>query len=95
MGEKQLERKFTKVVKAAGGFPIKLLPFNLNGLPDRIALLPGGKLIFAEIKSPGKKSTKIQIYLQNKIQGLGFKVYVIDNQNDILQIIKDYERRVF
>ena len=91
--EKLLERKFNRTIKSAGGWALKLLPGIISGLPDRIALLPGGVVVFAEIKTTGEKPRKIQTYVHKKIRNLGFKVYVIDTTKDILQIIKDYENR--
>lgn len=58
---------------------IKLLSTFIKGLPDRMILCQGGYVGFAEIKTTGKKPTKIQTYIHSKLEALGFKVFVIDD----------------
>ena len=58
---------------------IKLLSTFVKGLPDRMILCRGGYVGFAEIKTTGKKPTKIQTYIHEKLRALGFKVFVIDD----------------
>ena len=81
--EKLLERKLNAVVKNFGGWSIKLLSLHITGLPDRICLMPGGKVFFAEIKTTNKKPTKIQLLVHKKIESLGFKVLIIKSSEDI------------
>jgi len=88
--EKDLERKLTKLVKLNGGWALKFLPTLVSGLPDRIVLLPEGKLFFAEIKETGKKPSRIQDVVIGKIRELGFRVEVVDSSEQIHQILQDY-----
>lgn len=81
--EKVLERKLSAFVKQSGGWCIKFLPFLISGLPDRICLMPGGKVFFAEIKTTKKSPTKIQLVVHKKITNLGFKVLIIESSEDI------------
>jgi hypothetical protein len=55
MNEKDIERKLVVTVKNAGGIAPKLVSPGFAGMPDRIILLPGGHMAFAELKAPGKK----------------------------------------
>jgi len=89
--EKILERKLSWEVERLGGWSLKLLSTHITGLPDRICLLPGGKIFFAEIKTTKKKPKKIQIWVHNKIQALGFRVEIIDQSEQIKALINDYE----
>jgi hypothetical protein len=89
--EKKLERKLRDSIKAIGGLCLKLLPFEFSGLPDRICLLRGGIVVFAEIKTTGKTPSKIQIHVHKKLKKLGFRVEVIDTSEKITALIKDYE----
>lgn len=77
--EKVFERTLSKYVDDIGGMAVKLLSQFLRGLPDRMFLLKGGILVFAEFKSTGKKPTKIQEYVHKRIQALGFLVLVVDS----------------
>lgn len=77
--EKVFERTLSKYVDDAGGMAVKLLSQFLRGLPDRMFLLKGGRVLFVEFKSTGKKPTKIQEYVHKRIQALGFPVLVVDS----------------
>ena len=88
--EKYIEKKFCEGIKRIGGFPIKLLS-TLTGLPDRLCLLPGGCLFFAELKSTKKKPSAVQKLMHAKLRVLGFEVYVIDNMTEADRVVKLYE----
>ena len=60
MREKTVEQKLVKAVKAAGGICPKWTAPGFDGLPDRIVLLPGGRMGFVEVKAPGKKARPLQ-----------------------------------
>lgn len=85
--EKVIERSLNKTIKDLGGWSIKLLSSFIKGLPDRVCLLPKGKIIFVEVKSTGKKPTKAQQLVHKRLTELGFKVYVIDKIHDIDELV--------
>ena len=76
--EKDVERRLVELVKINNGMCIKLLCDQLTGLPDRMCLFPGHKIIFVELKTTGRKPKRIQVYIHNKLKALGFRVEVID-----------------
>lgn len=77
--EKVFERTMSKYVNDKGGIAVKLLSQFVNGLPDRMYLLPGGRALFVEFKSTGKKPTRIQEHIIGRIRKLGFTVLVVDS----------------
>lgn len=77
--EKYLEHKLRNEVKAKGGLAPKLMSPSMNGLPDRMILMPNGKLFFVELKSKGKKPSPIQTTVINQLTKMGFKCFVIDS----------------
>ena len=80
ISEKDLERTFAeKLNRTKKVWVIKLLSTFIKGLPDRMILCQGGYVGFAEIKTTGKKPTKIQLLVHGKLEALGFKVFVIDD----------------
>ena len=81
--EKVLERKFNEAIKKKGGWSLKMLSNYVTGLPDRVCLMPGGKVFFAEIKTTGKKPTKIQVLIHKKLTELGFEVLIIQSSEEI------------
>lgn len=80
VGEKALEKTFSAYLNQTKNvWAIKLLSTFVKGLPDRLILCRGGYVGFAEIKTTGKKPTKIQTFIHDKLRQLGFVVVVIDD----------------
>jgi hypothetical protein len=77
--EKNIESYLRRRVHQLGGLAAKWVSPNLDGVPDRIVLLPGGRAAFAELKDKGKKPTKKQAYRHRQIEALGFAVYIADS----------------
>ena len=79
--ERNVERKLTSGVKALGGWAIKgdILP----GFPDRIVLLPGGRLELIELKRVGGRLSKIQIAVHKRLERLGFPVLVLTGMEEV------------
>lgn len=75
--EKDLERAACFFVRQACGECFKFLPFMVNGLPDRLVLLPGGRAAFVEFKSSGRKPTPLQQLRLDRLHALGFATFVV------------------
>lgn len=88
MNEKLIERKLCEGVKKIGGLALKLWSPTFTGLPDRLILLPGGKVCFAELKSTGKPLRARQKIVIPALQKMGFTVFVIDNQQELDNCLK-------
>ena len=87
MREKSIEQKLVKAVRAAGGICPKLVSPGFDGMPDRIVLLPHGRLGFVEVKAPGQKPRPLQTARHQLLTRLGFKVYVLDGPEQIGGIV--------
>ena len=83
MREKTIETKLVKAVKAKGGLALKFICPGLNGVPDRLVLLPKGKIAFIELKAPGEKMRPLQVKRKRQLESLGFLVYCIDGAEQI------------
>lgn len=81
--EKEIEQKLVAEVKMMGGICPKWVSPGLNGVPDRIVLLPDGKIAFVELKAPGKKPRALQRRRHAELRHLGFQVYVLDDPDQI------------
>lgn len=90
IAEKQIERAFVKAVKAAGGLALKFVSPGRVGVPDRIVLIPGGRIVFAEIKRPGERLRKSQETACREIRAKGAPVHVIRSGADIQQFCDWY-----
>ena len=89
MREKTIEQKFRVAVKAAGGLAVNFASPGFDGVPDRLALLPDGKMAFVEVKAPGEKPRPLQLSRHRLLRRLGFKVYVLDDERQIGGIIDE------
>lgn len=86
--EKVIEHHLVQSMTAIGGLCIKLLCSQFIGLPDRICLFPGGKIIFVELKTTGKKPRRIQEIIHDKLRVVGARVEVIDSIKGVDEFIK-------
>ena len=94
MSEKNIESYLRKKVSDKKGLALKLIPAGLAGIPDRLVLMPGGRLFFVELKAPRKEPRALQRYTHKLIENLGFMVFVIDSKeavNCVLKEMEDYE----
>ena len=89
MREKQTEQKLIKAVKSSGGLALKLVSPGFDGMPDRMVLMPKGRIGFVELKAPGRKPGQLQLSRHRLLHLLGFKVYVIDRAEQIETIINE------
>jgi len=87
MRERKIETMLVKQVKAAGGMTLKLISPGMAGVPDRIVLLPGGRILFVELKAPGEKPRPLQRKRHEQLAALGFQVLVIDNAEAIQEVL--------
>jgi len=83
MRENLIERQLAMAVKKMGGMAVKFVSPGLDGVPDRIVLLPDKKMAFVELKAPGKKLWPLQEKRRRQLEALGFSVYVIDGAEQI------------
>ena len=83
MQEKQIEKQFVQTVKKHGGLAPKFVSPGWDGVPDRLVLLPDGRMAFVELKAPGKKLRPLQVKRKRQLEKLGFRVYLIDGQEQI------------
>lgn len=89
MREKVIEQKLVKAVKAAGGIAPKLVSLGFDGMPDRMVLMPGAGIGFIEVKAPGEKPRPLQSSRHRLLRQLGFRVYVLDNTEQIESILRE------
>lgn len=92
--EKYLEGLLTKRTKYIGCICLKYANGNETGFPDRMVLLPGGGLIWVEIKSAGKKLRPTQEFRKEQLEALGHEVYVVDSVASLDTVIGIIHSRI-
>ena len=82
--ERDIEQKLCRKVKLHGGLCLKWVCPGWAGVPDRIVLLPGGRICFVETKRPvGGRLSALQKKWHEKLTGKGFRVYVVWKLTDL------------
>nr|WP_308530342.1 VRR-NUC domain-containing protein [uncultured Serratia sp.] len=79
--ESTVENNLVKKVKDAGGTAYKFTSPGRKAVPDRLVLLPGGRLVFVECKAPGEQPRADQVREHNRLRAMGFKVVVLDSKD--------------
>ena len=79
--EDSVEQHLVKEVRKVGGVAYKFVSPGKRSVPDRIVLLPAGRLVFVECKAPGKPPRADQIREHERLRALGFTVVVLDSKN--------------
>jgi len=94
MTEKYIEKKLVAAVKDMGGIALKFVSPGVDGVPDRIVLLPMGRMAFVECKATGKKMRPIQEKRKKQLEALGFSVYCLDSVGQIGGILYVIENQM-
>jgi hypothetical protein len=89
MLERQIEQRLRIKIKAIGGLALKFVSPGVVGVPDRIILLPGGRIYFVELKAPGKKPSPKQVKMAQTLASLGHPVRVIDSMEKVKEFINE------
>lgn len=90
MREKNIEQMLIKTVRKLGGLCEKWTS-GTSGWPDRIVLLPEGKMGFVETKAPGKKPRALQEHRHDQLRKLGYRVFSIDGEDQIGEVIDEIQ----
>ena len=91
MRENTIEAALVDEVKRRGGMCPKFTSPGMDGMPDRLVLLPHGRFCFVEVKAPGEKPRPLQVHKHKQLRRLGFKVYVLDGPEQIEGILDGIE----
>lgn len=86
MKEQHLEQALVKAVEARDGRCWKLVSPGTTGVPDRMILMPGGRVGFVEVKAPNGRVRAIQKHRLRQLQRLGFKAYVLNNPAKVEEV---------
>lgn len=82
--EKDIEKALGRMVGRHGGHCLKWVCPGWAGVPDRIILLPGGRVLFVETKRPqGGKVAALQKFWEKKLIELGFTHRYVFTHEDV------------
>lgn len=75
--EKDIERYVRREIERMGGRVLKWVCPGCDGVPDRIVLMPGGRIWFIEFKTDAGRPAPLQVWWQKELKGLGFNAFII------------------
>ena len=91
MRESMIESRLREEAKKHGGMAIKFVSPGFNGVPDRLVLMPCGRMAFIELKAPGKTPRALQLKRKRQLERLGFRVYVVDGVEQIGGVLREIQ----
>ena len=93
MLEKVSELRLKNIVEVNGGICLKILP-SINGVPDRLVILPYGILAWVEMKKVGGRVSRIQRSVHKRLRALGQEVYILYGDEDVDAFMADMRERI-
>lgn len=82
MRESSVEAKLHRGVLLQGGLSFKLAP-TARGLPDRLVILPGGRIYLVELKQTQGRLRPDQRALHAKLAKRGVHVYTLNGPAEV------------
>ena len=94
MREKDIETWLKAGVEKLGGLFLKFISLGNDGVPDRIAIFPDGRIVFVELKTRRGRLSAVQEYQIDRLIGLHQQVCVVYGQADAEAFLQDMQRHV-
>lgn len=89
--EAQIEAYLKKQVDKAGGKCLKFVSPGYSGVTDRIVIVPGGRVVFIEVKNGNKgQLTKLQLAFAKVLDSLKADYEIIRSKEDVHVFIERY-----
>ena len=92
MLEKEIERRLGEMLKRRGCIYDKFVSPENPGVPDRIVTLPGGHIIFLELKTEFGRLANIQKWQIDRRRKMGADVRVIKGWDQAQEFVREVER---
>jgi hypothetical protein len=89
MRERDIEAYLREQVKALGGWAPKWTSPGNSGVPDRLVILPGGRIAMVELKAPGGKPSPLQLVQHKRLRALGCDVRVVDSKEQVDALLRE------
>ena len=89
MKESQIEAKLVRMVRNQGGLCYKFVSPGNPGVPDRLILLPGGRVVFVELKTETGRLANIQQWQIEEMQKRGADVRVLKGLDQVKRFVEE------
>lgn len=88
MIESKVEKILTDGIKAMGGIAFKFVSPGNNGVPDRLIVLPGGRVYFVELKTDTGRLSEPQKRQIERLRFTGADVHVLYGEKDVKEFLE-------
>lgn len=92
MKESEIERWLVTQIKDMGGSADKFVSPGNPGVPDRIVIMPGGRIIFVELKTEIGKLSGIQKWQRERYQKLGVEFRVVKGMKAARELVAELKK---
>lgn len=89
MKESEIEARLVRMVRGLGGLCLKFVSPGCAGVPDRIIILPGGRVIFVELKTEFGQLRNLQRYYIDELRARGADVRVLRGLDQVNEFITE------
>ena len=88
--EKSLEQRTVRLIEAQGGKAFKWVAPGHAGVPDRICIMPGGRIIFIELKrQKSGRESPLQKRVSELLLSLGCTVWLIRDFEELKALLRE------
>lgn len=94
MLEKDIEQWLNKKVESLGGLSFKFVSPNNPGVPDRIYILPKGKVFFVELKTEIGRMSNIQKWQRERLRKMGCRFYLVKGMEQAREFVRELEDEI-
>lgn len=88
--EKDVEKYLRNRVEKAGGRAYKFVSPGNNGVPDRVVVLPGGRVYFVELKDVRGRLSPMQGLQLQFLAQVGCEVRIIDTRAGVDMFMEEF-----
>lgn len=89
MTEAQIEAKLVRMVRIRGGEAYKFTSPGEAGVPDRIIVAPGGKVVFVELKTHFGRLAGLQRVHLDRLRALGMDARVVRGWEEARALVEE------
>lgn len=94
MKESDIERWLVSQIKDLGGIADKFVSPGNPGVPDRIIVMPNGRIIFAELKTEIGRLSNIQKWQRERYQRMGVDYRIVKGMKAAKELVKELRDEV-
>ena len=91
MKESTIEARLVREVRKRGGLCYKFVSPGNPGVPDRIAIFPGGRTVYIELKTEIGRLAKVQQWQLEELRQRGADVRVLKGMDQVLEFLKEVD----